>query len=287
MLDDGTVWRLAEDAFLLTSTTGHAAAIESHLARWRLRWSDLDVSIQDITETLCGLALAGPLSRSVLATLTTEDVSDAALPHLGVRQMRIAGVPALVARLSFSGERAYEIHLAPEAAPALWQAALSSARSEGGGPYGLEALDILRVEKGHVTGREIDGRVTLSDLGFPAMASRAKDFLGKPLLEREGLLDPNRPALVGLRPYEQGAKVRAGALLYPLGEETGRGIGHISSIADSPALGQRIALGFVAGGLARWDGKLVIAKDPVSGGDVKLRICAPCFLDPEGERLHG
>ena len=287
VLDDGTAWRLGEERFLVTCTTAQAAAVEAHFARWRFRLPDLEVSVDEVTEAWCGLALAGPRSRVVLAALTGADVSDAALPHLGVREMTVAGAPTRVARLSFSGERAFEVMVPPEAAPALWDAALSAARAEGGGPYGLEALDILRVEKGHVTGREIDGRATLGDLGMPGMASRAKDFVGRALMEREGLVDPARPALIGLRPVEAEAKVAAGALLHPLGEETGRGIGHVSSVADSPALGMRVALGFAAGGLARWDGRLLMAKDPISGRDVKLRAGPPCFLDPEGERLHG
>ncbi|MDF2233479.1 2Fe-2S iron-sulfur cluster-binding protein [Albimonas sp. CAU 1670] len=287
VLDDGTVWRLGEERFLVTCTTAHAATVEEHLSRWRFRWPELEVSVDDATEAWCGLAVAGPRSRAVLAAIAEGDVSDAALPHLGVREMTVAGAPVRVARLSFSGERAFEILVRPEAAPALWDAALAAAKAEGGGLYGLEALDILRVEKGHVTGREIDGRVTLGDLGMPGMASRAKDFVGRALIEREGLVDPGRPALIGLRPVERGAKLRAGSLLHPLGAETGRGIGHVSSIADSPALGMRIALGFAAGGRARWEGKLLMAKDPISGQDVKMVACAPCFVDPEGERLHG
>ncbi|SFH91455.1 2Fe-2S iron-sulfur cluster-binding protein [Albimonas pacifica] len=287
VLDDGTVWRLAGDRFLVTCTTAHAATTAEHLARWRFRWPELDATVDETTEAWCGLALAGPRSRAVLEALTGADVSDAALPHLGVREIEATGAPARVARLSFSGERAYEVMVRPEAAAALWQAALAAAGAEGGGPYGLEALDILRVEKGHVTGREIDGRVTPGDLGMPGMASRAKDYVGRALMEREGLLDPARPVLIGLRPVEPGAKVAGGALLHPLGAETGRGIGHVSSVADSPALGMRIALGFAAGGPARWDGKLLMAKDPISGRDVKMRAGPPCFLDPWGERLHG
>jgi len=287
VLDDGTVWRLDEGRFLATCTTAHAATVAEHLARWRFRWPELDVTVDETTEAWCGIAVAGPRSRAVLGALTGAEVSDAALPHLGVREIEVAGAPARVARLSFSGERAYEVMVRPEAAPALWEAALAAVRGEGGGPYGLEALDILRVEKGHVTGREIDGRVTLGDLGMPGMASRAKEHVGRALMEREGLVDPARPSLVGLRPVEAGAKVSGGALLHPLGEETGRGVGHVSSVAESPALGIRVALGFAAGGLARWQGRMLMAKDPISGRDVKLRVGPPCFVDPQGERLHG
>ncbi|MGM0584333.1 MAG: 2Fe-2S iron-sulfur cluster-binding protein [Pseudomonadota bacterium] len=287
VFDDGTVWRLGEADFLVTATTGHAEHVEAHLSRWRVRWPELKVAVADVTEAWAGLAVAGPRAREALGRVAGGDISDDALPFLGVREMEVAGVPAMVARISFSGERAFEVYARPADAEALWDGLVGAAEAEGGGPYGLEALDLLRVEKGHVTGREIDGRLTLADLGMPGMASRRKDFIGKALLGREGLADGNRPRLVGLRPAEAGAEVQAGALLYAPGEETGFGLGHVSSIADSPHLGARIALGFVRGGLERWDGRMVMAKDPTAGRDVKMTVVSPVFVDPEGERLHG
>jgi sarcosine oxidase subunit alpha len=287
VFDDGTVWRLGETDFLVTATTGHAAPALAHLERWRTRWPDLRVAVADVTDAWAGLAVAGPRARETLARVAGGDVSDAALPFLAVREMEVAGAPGMVARISFSGERAYEVYVRAGEAGRLWDALAGAAAAEGGGLYGLEALDILRVEKGHVTGREIDGRVTLADLGMPRMASKKKDFIGRAMLGREGVADPERPALVGLRPAEAGAKVQAGALLYPMGEETGFGLGHVSSIADSPHVGARIALGFVRGGLAAWEGRTVIAKDPTAGRDVKMKVVSPVFVDPEGSRLHG
>ena len=157
----------------------------------------------------------------------------------------------------------------------------------GGAPYGLEALDILRVEKGHVTGRELDGRTTLEDLGLGRMASTKKDHLGKALAGRPELVRADRPRLVGLRPEVEGESFPAGAALCEEGHVSGHGVGWVSSIADSPSLG-RIGLGFARGGLEAWEGRSLIAADPArGGGEVRLRVVSPHFLDPEGKRMHG
>ena len=287
VFDDGTIWRLSETAFLVTTTTGHAEAAEAHFARWKARLGPFRAAVTPVTEAWCALAVAGPRARAALGRATEDDVSDAALPFLGVREMVVAGVPARVARISFSGELAFEVHVRPDDAPALWDALAGAARAEGGGLYGLEALDILRVEKGFLTGREIDGRATLADLGMAGMASRKKPFLGGALMGREALADPARPRLVGLVPAEAGAQVRAGALLHRLGEETGRGVGWIASVADSPAIGARIALGFAEGGVEALEGQTLMAHDPTAGTVTKMKVRAACFVDPGGSRMKG
>ncbi|MEC9432643.1 MAG: 2Fe-2S iron-sulfur cluster-binding protein [Pseudomonadota bacterium] len=285
VFDDGTVWRLSETAFLVTTTTGHAEAAEAHFARWKARLGPFRAAVTPVTEGWCALALAGPRARAALGRVTEDDVSPAALPFLGVREMTVAGLPARVARLGFSGELAYEVHVRPADAPALWDALAEAAGAEGGGLYGLEALDILRVEKGFLTGREIDGRATLADLGAAGMASREKPFLGRALMGREALADPARPRLVGLIATDRGAGLRAGALLHRLGEETGRGIGWIASIADSPAMGARIALGFAEGGVEALEGATLMAHDPTAGAVTKVKVRASCFVDPGGSRM--
>ncbi|MEM6441517.1 MAG: glycine cleavage T C-terminal barrel domain-containing protein, partial [Pseudomonadota bacterium] len=285
--DDGAVWRWSETDFLVTATTAHAAGVHDHLELWAARWPDLRVDIACETEAWAALALAGPRARAALARATSADVSDAALPFMGLASAEVCGAQAKIARISFSGELAYEIYVRPSDAEGLWEGLSAAAQAERGGPYGLEALDILRVEKGHVTGREIDGRMTLADLGLPRMMSKKKAFLGQALAGRPGLTDPARPSLVGLEPTDAEAAFMAGAVLAPPGHRQGHGLGHVASIADSPARGRRIALGFVAGGLAEWEGRVVVAKDPIARAETPLRVVSPHFVDPDGERLRG
>lgn len=305
VLDDGTAWRLSPTEFLVTTTTGEAAAVLKHVERLlQTRWSDLRAHATAVTEQWAGVSIAGPLSRETLAALAPGlDVSDAALPHMGVRETVFDGVPARIARLSFSGERAFEVFVPADHGPALWRAALAAARARGGGPYGLEALDILRIEKGHVTGREVDGRVTLDDLGMGRMASAKKPFVGSALRQRPEMIRPDRPRLVGLRPVAprgasneassgapngaSGATLGAGAVLCAPGAVGGHGVGWVSSVADSPHMGGRIALGFAAGGAEAWAGRSLIAADPVRGCETEVTVHPPCSFDPDGGRLHG
>jgi sarcosine oxidase subunit alpha len=168
----------------------------------------------------------------------------------------------------------------------MWRTLMTRIRAEGGVPYGLEALDCLRVEKGHVTARELDGRTTARDIGLGGMASTRKHYVGRVLAGRHELVREDRPRLVGLVPLEAGSRFRAGSLLLREGERTGRGLGHVSSVADSPTLGW-IALGFVAGGLEEWEGRTVVAASPVDEQYVPVRVVSQHFFDPEGGRMHG
>jgi len=204
------------------------------------------------------------------------------------------GSACLIARISFSGELAYEIYLpagrAPAAMDVLWQAA----RDRGGCLYGSEALGALRIEKGHVTGAELDGRVTLDDAGLGKMASKKKPFIGAALRARPQLQQADRPQLVGIFPQDRGKRFKSGALLFPAGETTKfagefageSGVGWITAVTYSTALGHWIGLGYIAGGCTAWDGRRVVASDPVRGPDVAVEIVSPHMFDPEGARMH-
>jgi sarcosine oxidase subunit alpha len=288
VFDDGSAWRLADDLFMVTTTTANAGPVMAHLERLlQTRWTDLRAHVSSESDQWAGVAVAGPLAREVMAAALPDiDFSDAAYPFMGVREGRFLGAPARTARLSFSGERAWEAFVPADLGPALWRAVAAAAAPLGGGPYGLEALDTLRVEKGHVTGREIDGRTTLDDLGLGRMASKTKPFVGSALRGRPELTRPDRPRLVGLRPAEPGTRFRAGSILCEAGRVEGHGVGWVSSVADSPGFGW-IGLGFVAGGAEAWAGERLVAADPVGGAFTEVEAVAPCFLDPAGERMHG
>jgi len=293
VFDDGTTWRLTETDFFMTTTTANAGPVMLHLARLlQTRWPDMRVHITSVSDHWGGVALAGPLAREVLDA-ACPDISFAAedYPFMGVRQGHLTAgnhrVPVMTARLSFSGEMAWEVMAPADHCPAMFQALRERVTEAGGVLYGLEAMDCLRVEKGHVTGRELDGRTTAADVGLGAMASTKKHYIGRVLAGREDLVRADRPRLVGLIPQAPNARFKAGSILFPPGETTGHGLGHVTSIADSPEVGSWIGLGFVAGGLAAWEGKVITAENPIDGESVQVRVVSPHFVDPEGERMHG
>ena len=289
LFDDGTVWRLDEHRLLMTTTTANAAAVLLHLERLlQVVWPDLRVTVTSVTEQWAGMAVAGPDSRKTLAKVVDDiDVSNETLPFMGVVRGRIDGVPVLIARLSFSGEMAYEVYAAADHGAAVWERIIHAGADFGIVPYGIEAMGALRIEKGHVAGPELDGRTTLHDIGFQRMAAKSKHYVGKALMNREGLTDPHRPRYVGLI-SKTGRVIRAGAHLVEGAEasDPGPSLGHVSSKAYSPALERYVALGFVRGGNDRI-GQTLYATDPVHGGHDAVEVVDPVFFDPGGERMHG
>jgi sarcosine oxidase subunit alpha len=205
---------------------------------------------------------------------------------MGVRQGLFDGMPCRIARISFSGELAYEVYVPADHGAALWRALLAGAKSRGGGAYGLEALGALRVEKGHVGGPELDGRATLDDLGLGRMASTRKPFVGSALRMRPDLQRKDRPQIVGLVPVVPGETFKGGSILCEPGDEAGHGSGWVTSVTESPSLGHWVGLGFVRGGLDAWQGRELVAADPIRDRSTRVKVVAPHFLDPEGARLH-
>jgi sarcosine oxidase subunit alpha len=290
VLDDGTVSRLAEDRFYVTTTTANAAKIMQHIELYlQVAWPELRAAATSVTEQYAVVALAGPASRRVLERVADGiDVADAALPHMGVREGHIAGLPARLFRLSFSGERAYEIAVPASHGPYLWDALLEAGRPLGLVPYGTEAMGVLRIEKGHVAGAELDGRTTPEDLGLGRLVSTRKDFIGRASLERPGLRDSGRKRLVGLVPQDRTARLRAGAQLVASADAAPPVpmLGVITSAAFSPTLGHSVALALLSGGPAR-RGERLVAAFPLKGEAVPVEVVDPVFVDPEGTRLHG
>ncbi|WP_254695699.1 glycine cleavage T C-terminal barrel domain-containing protein [Leisingera sp. NJS204] len=197
------------------------------------------------------------------------------------------GSEALVARISFSGELAYELYVPAGQGEAMMDMLWPEASRLGGCLYGLEALGTLRIEKGHVTGAELDGRVTIRDAGLGKMASSKKAYIGKALQDRPELLREDRPQLAGIFPKDRSQTFNGGALLCRPDEGEGFGEGWITAVTHSPALGHWIGLGYIAGGHAAWEGRVLMASDPVRGGLVEVEIVSPQMFDPEGERMHG
>ena len=286
-LDDGTTSRISENHYFMTTTTANAGTVMTHLEfLLQAAWPELKVQVTSVTGQWAGIAVAGPRSRDLLARLVVDlDLDDDAFPFMGVRHGHAGKIPVRMLRISFSGELAYEVYTPADYGEELWQAVHDQSRAFGLVIYGTEALGALRIEKGHVAGPEIDGRTTLSDLGLERMASKKKPYLGGALMEREGLAEADRRRLVGLEPTDRGTKLRAGAVLCQPGRHQGHGIGVVTSVTYSPALGGNIGIGLLAGGMSR-EGQVIDAVFPLLGEVVAVRVRSPHFVDPKGERLH-
>jgi len=292
VLDDGTISRFGDTHYLVTTSTAHAGKVMQHLDFChQALWPDLDVRMVSVSESWAQVAIAGPKSRETLQRVLdpVHDLSDAAAPYLCAREVSVGGgIPARLFRISFSGERAYELAVPADYGPAMMQALMSAGAEFGITPYGTEALGVLRIEKGHVAGNELNGQTTAHDLGLGRMMARAKDCIGKVMAGREGMIAPDRPRLVGIRPVDQQARLRAGAHILPVGAAANMANdeGYVTSVAYSPHLGSWIGLALVRNGPERI-GEKVRAYDPVRNGDVTVELCTPVFVDKEGARLHG
>ena len=292
VLDDGTTARLGERHFLMTTTTANAAKVMQHLEFCaEVLWPELDVRLASVSDQWAQFAIAGPRSRALVAAVVDagHDVSREAMPFLAARAVTVGGgVPARLFCLSFSGELAYELAVPATYGAAALEALLAAGEPLGACAYGTEAMAVMRIEKGHVAGGELNGQTTLGDLGLGRLMSAKKDCIGKVMATRPALTDPDRPALAGFRPVDRSQRLRAGAHFIPLGAvpRIEADEGHMTSVAFSPMLGHWIGLGLVRRGAAR-RGERLRAYDPVRGGDVEVEICPPVFVDPEGSKLHG
>ncbi len=209
-------------------------------------------------------------------------------PYLACREFSWRGAVARLFRISFSGELAYELAVPARYGDAAIRAIMAAGEEYGITPYGTEALGVMRIEKGHVAGNELNGTTTAADLGLGKMMSGKKDFIGRVLAERPGIADPDRPRLVGIVPVDKSAQLYAGAhfLAQNCAATLENDQGFITSVAFSPMLGHWIGLGLLARGAQRM-GERLRAHSPVRGGDTQVMVVSPLFFDPEGTRLHG
>lgn len=292
VMDDGTTSRLSDDRFFMTTTTASAAKVFQHMEFChQVLWPELDVQFVSVTDQWAQYSVAGPRARDVLARIVDArfDISNEAFPYLGAAELAaLGGIPARLFRISFSGELAYEIAVPARFGDALARTLVEVGARFGIAPYGTEALGVMRIEKGHLAGNEVDGRTTARDLGLAKLMSTRKDYIGRIMSNRSALLDPDRPTLTGFKPADKSARLRAGAHFVsvdgPASADNDQGV--MTSVAFSPTLGHWIGLGLLTSGPERIGGR-VRAVDPVRNNDVEVEICAPCFVDPQGERLRG
>ncbi len=285
VLDDGTTARLGENQFLMTTTTAAAGLVmrhldfihQTHCINWDLRFIS-------ITESWAQFAVAGPKSRALLNAVLDQPVAD--FPFMACGPVTVGGVKARLFRISFSGEEGYEIAVPTRFGESLFRDLVAKAETMGGGPYGMEALNVLRVEKGFITHAEIHGRTTAFDIGMEKMISPKKDCIGKAMAARPGLIGPERQQLVGLK-IVVGTPPCSGAHLFTQGDTVGReqSQGYITSFAHSDLMGACLALGFLKNGRARHGEKIRIV-DHLRGLDLLAEVCDPVFHDKEGEKLR-
>jgi len=289
--DDGTVSRLAENHFFITTTTAYAAEVLAHMEYFhQTKWPDLDVRYVSVSDQWAQMSVVGPKARAILQTIVADDLSDEAFPFMAARPITLkSGVAGRLYRISFSGELAYELGVPAGYGEAVADAVMEAGQSEGICAYGVEALNVMRIEKGHVTHAELDGRVTADDVGLGKMVSATKpDFIGKRLLDRYGMKAADRAQLVGLKPVDPKGEIKSGAHILKIGAtaSTSNDQGWVSSVCFSPALGHMIALAFVKSGRERM-GETVLVWDKIRGIETECVIGSTVFYDAENSKLNG
>jgi sarcosine oxidase subunit alpha len=291
LFDDGTTARIDDHRYLMTTTTGNAAAVLDHLEEYlQTEWPDLRVRLTSLTEQWATVGVAGPLSRRVLAKLApATDFSIDAFPFLAWREAEIGGVAARIFRISFTGELQYEINVPWHYGASLWDAVMEAGAEFDIAPYGTETMHVLRAEKGFIiVGQETDGTQTPFDLGLDWAVSDRKDFIGRRSLKRPDCTRQDRKQLVALLSEDRRADIPEGTQLVAAGRSNDPPPvpmeGFVTSSYWSPALGTRFCLALVKGGRAR-HGEVIEAA--IAGGAVRARICDPVLYDREGARRDG
>jgi sarcosine oxidase subunit alpha len=294
VFDDGVTVRLADDRFLMTTTTGGAARVLTWMERWvQTEWPDMKVYMTTVTDHWSTFAVAGPKSRLVLEKVCQDvDLSSEAFPFMSYREGRVAGVKARIMRISFSGELAFEANVPSNAGAHVWKALLAAGAEFDITPYGTEAMHVLRGEKGYIiVGQDTDGSITPFDLGMGGMVSKTKDFLGRRSLSRSHTAGANRKQLVGLLTDDaqtvlpEGAQITALATIHtPTSANPVPMIGHVTSSYFSPTLKRSIAMAVVREGHQKMGQKIYAALS--DGRHVAATITSPVFYDPEGKHHH-
>ncbi|MBR2691125.1 MAG: sarcosine oxidase subunit alpha [Aquamicrobium sp.] len=288
--DDGVVGRLAADRFHVTTTTGGAARVMNHMEDYlQTEFPHLNVWLTSISEQWAVIAVQGPKSRDIIAPLVEGiDMSDEAMPHMSVREGSICGVPTRLFRMSFTGDRGFEVNVPADYGQAVWEALWAEGQKHGAAAYGTEAMHVLRAEKGYIiVGQDTDGTVTPNDAGLDwAVGKKKTDFVGIRGLTRPDLVAKGRKQLVGLRTKDPKIVLEEGAQVVdnPNQPIPMKMIGHVTSSYWSENCGRSIALGLVAGGRDRTGETLYV---PMPDKVIEVEVTGMVFFDEKGERLNG
>ena len=290
-LDDGTAARLDENHFVVTTTTANAVSVYRHMEFVRqCLYPKMDVQLISTTEAWAQFAIAGPNSRSVLRKIVDKeyDISNEGFPFMACGQITVCGgLRARLFRISFSGELAYELAVPTRYGDSLIREIMKAGEEFDIVPYGTEALGVMRIEKGHAAGNELNGTTSALNLGMGRMVSKKKDSIGSVMSEREGLNTQDALKLVGFMPINKNDRVPAGSHLMSTGSpvDAAHDQGYITSACFSPNLNCHIGIGFLKAGDTRI-GEVVRLVSPLTGQDHNVQVVSAHFIDPEGERLR-
>ncbi|MFC6489286.1 sarcosine oxidase subunit alpha [Nitratireductor sp. GCM10026969] len=286
--DDGVIGRLSDDLFHVTTTTGGAARVLNMMEDYlQTEWPDLKVWLTSTTEHWAVIALNGPNARKVLEPLVEGlDISADAFPHMSVAECKVAGFPARLFRLSFTGELGFEVNVPARYGRQLWELLMEKGAAYDICPYGTETMHVLRAEKGFIIiGQDTDGTVTPGDAGMDwAVGKKKPDFVGMRSLKRPDLVAEGRKQLVGLLTEDGAVRLEEGAQIVadPNQPKPMKMIGHVTSSYHSAALGRSIALALIENGRALAGQEIHV---PMPEGVHRARIASTVFYDPDGERL--
>ena len=290
VFDDGVTACLADNHFVMTTTTGGAARVMEWLEIYhQTEWPELKVYFTSVTDHWATMTLSGPNSRKLLAEVTDIDLDKDAFPFMTWKEGNVGGVPARVFRISFTGELSYEVNVQANYALGVWEKIIAAGKKHGLTPYGTETMHVLRAEKGFIiVGQDTDGSVTPDDLGMGWCVGRTKPFSwsGWRGMNREDCLKENRKQLVGLKPVDPNKVLPEGAQLVfdPKQSIPMTMVGHVTSSYMSSAMGYSFAMALVRGGLKRI-GERVFAP-LVDGSVIEAEIVSPVFYDPKGDRQN-
>ena len=288
VMDDGTTARLAENHYVMTTTTAAAGQVMRHLDFvHQCLHPEWDVSFISVTEQWAQFSIAGPKSQELVNAVLDKSITSETFPFMSCASVGVLGEAGRLFRISFSGEHGYEIAVPSRYGESLFRLLVSRAEEIAGGPYGMEALNVLRLEKGFITHAEIHGRITAFDLGMQRMVSEKKDCIGKTSASRPGLLDSDREQLIALKPVGSVKQITAGAHLFDLNDEPIRqnDKGYVTSVGFSPTFGHFIGLGFFKGGQSRL-GEQIKMVDHLRGIETECEIINTVSFDPKGDRLR-
>lgn len=286
--DDGVIGRMTSDRFHVTTTTGGAARVLAMMEDYlQTEWPELKVWLTSTTEQWADIAINGPNARCLIEPLVEGlDLSEEAFPHMSVAEARICSVPTRLFRMSFTGEKGYEINVPARYGRAVWERLWQEGQKYAITPYGTETMHVLRAEKGYIiVGQDTDGTLTPDDAGLGWAIGKAKpDFVGKRSLARPDMLRKDRKQLVGLFTVDPKTVLEEGAqiVLDPNQAVPMKMVGHVTSSYWSAALGRSIALAVIEGGHSRQGQTVHI---PMPGHIIQATVTSTVFLDPENKRL--
>ena len=286
IIDDGVFARINDDHFLVSTTSGNAARIYNWMEEWlQCEWVDLDVTVTNSTTGWANVTIAGPKARELLSTFDTDiDLSRESFPHQTFRTGSLEGVPVRILRASFSGEVSFEVNVPLRYGPALWDEAMRRGQALGVRPYGVEAVMVMRIEKGYLhIGSDTDGTSTPDDVGWGHVATKKKaHFIGKCSLTRSNNMRPDRHQFVGIALEDGLTPLHSGGHLTTVNGNHSEG--YVTSAAYSPTLERHIGLGLLKGGRQRLGENIEIFDCGQRRG---ATVVEPVHVDPTGERLNG